>query len=49
MVDPARTTTSNVNWPGAQRGHHQTPPLIGRDRLIVAPATEGHEVLEIVV
>ena len=34
---------------GTQRGHHQTPPLVGRVRLIVAPATEGHEVLEVEV
>jgi len=34
---------------GAQGGHHQTPPLVGRVRLIVAPATEGHEVLEVEV
>jgi len=34
---------------GAQGSHHEPPPLVGRVSLVVAPTTEGHEVLEVEV
>ena len=37
MVDPARTTTSNVNWLAPKAVHHEASPLVGHVRLIVAP------------
>jgi len=33
----------------AHGGHHESPPLIGCVGLVVAPAAEGHEVLEVEV
>ncbi len=33
----------------AERGHHEPAPLVGRVRLVMTPAAEGHEAIKIEV
>ncbi len=38
-----------VESPAAARGHNEPAPLVGRVRLVMTPAAEGHEAIKIEV